>query len=68
MKTSYESETEWAKQQFIEGFAFASGLSRRDAEEHWDAFSRQLPQIEQREVESGGHAVGLTNGWIWNNL
>jgi hypothetical protein len=68
MKTAHESEIEWAKQQFIEGFAFASGLNRRDAEEHWDAFSRQLPHTERCEIEIGGHDVGLTNGWLWCNL
>ena len=68
MKTLHESEIEWAKQQFLDGFAYASGLSLRDAEEHWNAFSNQLSHLEQYEIESGGKELGLTNGWLWNNL
>jgi len=44
--------------EFIGAFARATGMSLRDADDNWAAYSRQLngPQLE--EIESGGAEAG----------
>ena len=50
------------KNEFLKGFAQATGLDRQEAEEEWAAFSRQLSGITIRAIEDGGYEAGVREG------
>jgi hypothetical protein len=52
--------------EFLRGFAETS--HDRDADAHWAAYSRQLPDDEREEVERGGYEAGRREGLSYRQL
>lgn len=47
---------------FLRGFANATGLSTQEADEQWAAFSRMLDNTERASIEDGGEESGEAEG------
>ena len=45
-------------QDFLHGFAEATGLTRAEAETEWSGFSYQLSTEERENLENGGSEAG----------
>ena len=60
--------TEQHRDDFLAGFATATGLPRQEATEHWTAVARQLSDPDLRAVEAGGYEAGLEQGREHNTL
>ena len=56
------------KQEFIEGFAAATGLDFQQADEQWAGFSRNLSDAEIEREEAGGREAGERNGQQFNAM
>ena len=61
-------QTEQAQDDFIAGFATATGLPRNEATEQWAWFARQLSDSDLRAVEAGGYDAGLEQGTAYTRL
>jgi len=49
-------------QDFLNGFAQATGMTIPEAETEWAAFSYQLSVEEREKLESGGSEAGRSEG------
>lgn len=52
--------------EFLRGFAETCG--QQDADAHWAAYSRQLPDDEREEIERGGYDAGRIEGRAYRQL
>ena len=49
-------------QDFLHGFAEATGMTRAEAETEWAGFSYQLSTEERENLENGGSEAGRAEG------
>ena len=60
--------TEQTRDDFLAGFATATGLPRNTAAEQWAGFARQLSDADLRMVEAGGYDAGQEQGQEFTRL
>ena len=54
-----------SKNEFIAGFAEATGFDMQQADEQWAGFSRNLSDAEIEREEAGGREAGVRNGELF---
>ena len=60
--------TEQTRDDFLAGFATATGFPRNEAVEQWAGFSRQLSHADLRTAEAGGYEAGQEQGQAFIEL